>query len=83
MNLTLFINNQQVDPYPRETRGVQWTSNINWGDEYEEGELTWEEDVWPQIEDQTNIAIISALSMCKELEGNIFTTDEQKHRYNR
>jgi len=72
-----------VDPYPRETGGSQWTKDLNWGEEYEEGELTWEQDVWPQIEDQTNIAVIAGLPMCKEREADIFPTDEQKHRYNR
>ena len=70
-----------VDPYPRETRGAQWNSNLDWGEGYED--MTWDEDIWPQIEDQTNIAIISALPMCKELEQEVFTSDEKKYRYKR
>ena len=72
-----------VKPYPRNTIGAQWTNELNWMDENALG-MSWEDDVWPQIEDQTNIAILSALPKCKELESGIFKNDERAaKRYNR
>ena len=70
-----------IKPYPGFTEGDMWESGLQYK---EESGVSWKRDIWPQVEDQVSIAVVSSLEKVRDATLAMFDGDsEATKRYKR